>query len=108
MVKLRGTVLVFVILLFMWATSPAHADGRWFASVAAGYAPHRTPWSEQMDEQLYSWKGSNPVAQFEVGREWKNVSVFYQHTSNWLRGFPFTDEHETALDMVVVKYKWTW
>ena len=108
MVKERMALLTFVILLLMWFASPVWADN-WFASVAAGYAPQRTPWSEQMDGQLYSWKGSNPVAQFEIGREFDNgAAISWQHTSNWLRGFPFNDQHETALDMVVIRYTWRW
>lgn len=99
------TTGVVIGLLFVSCVPKVYGDN-WFVEVGAGYAPKATPWSEQMDDQRYSWKGSNPTAIIGVGREYDNgVTVQYQHISNWLTGWPVNGDKETSLDHISVSYK---
>lgn len=108
----RNTLIVLIIYLLVFAAvvwSELTKADNWFAEVGAGYAPHGLPWVEQMDDQHYSWKGSNPTALLAVGREFDNgITVQWQHLSNWRSGFPVNSNHETGLDHVVVSYKVRW
>lgn len=108
---IREAAVIALLTFFMWClfhSDDANADN-WYAEVGAGYA-FDTPWGTSMNDKLhYDWKGSNPVARLAVGREFDNGwTVAYEHTSNWLSGFPINDDHETGLDQVIVTYKWRW
>ena len=84
-----------------------------YFELGAGYAPSSTPWSQQMDDGYYSWKGSNPVAIISGGVEvrWSDkqtghLDIGGTHISNWRTGWPVNGEHETGLDIIHVKYRW--
>lgn len=83
-----------------------------YLEVGAGYA-FDTPYGQSMDDEYYSWKGSNPVFMGAAGIEarWKRnqngyLDIGYTHISNWFTGFPFNNDGETGLDMVHIKYRW--
>ena len=112
-----GACMCFILLLL--GTKEVLAGGMVhvtpYFEVGAGYAPSSTPWSQQMDDQYYSWKGSNPVAIFAGGIEvrWDKRQTGYldiggTHISNWTTGWPVNREPETSLDMIHVKYRWRW
>jgi len=108
---IEEAAIIGLLTFFMWClfhSGDSRADN-WYAEVGAGYA-FDTPWGTVMNErQLYDWKGSNPTAVLEIGREFDSgLVVKYQHVSNWLTGFPFNEKHETALDHVVISYKVRW
>ena len=102
----RGTLLVLVVafcgLLLLSCDSEA---GNFYAEIGAAYA-FNTPWGESMNDEHYSWKGSNPIAILGAGYEHKGWTVGYEHISNWRTGFPMNKDKETGLDTIKATYKW--
>ena len=83
-----------------------------YLEVGVAYA-FDTPYGQSMDDEYYSWKGSNPVFIGAAGIEvrWKqnqkgHLDLGFTHISNWFTGFPFNNDGETGLDMVHIKYRW--
>lgn len=106
--KIDIVVLVLVSLLFWAMFQTAEAD-EWYAEAGLGYIFPITPWGTALnDDYKYDWKGSNPAATISVGRQFgDHLSVEWMHVSNLLSGFPFNDDKETGIDMIRVKYRFT-
>ena len=115
----RGPILIMIALLMallIWADDAEAGDFVYvhpYLEIGAGYAPDKTPWSTQMGEQHYDWKGSNPVFIGSAGVEIyhpvlgnDNLDIGVTHISNWFQGAPFDNESETSLDIIHIKYRW--
>lgn len=116
----RGPLLVVVVavcVMLLFACDSEAGDYVYvhpYIEIGAGYAPDKTPWSTQMGEQHYDWKGSNPVFIGSAGVEiyhpilGKNnhLDIGGTHISNWFQGVPFNNKAETSLDMIHIKYRW--
>jgi hypothetical protein len=101
----RAIGVAVIVALGVMAGRSEAAD--FYAQIGVGYAPAKTPWSTQMGDREYDWKGSNPIAYLEAGIAFDNgVSLSWSHTSNWLTGWPLNKDHETGLDAVKLAYTW--
>lgn len=104
----KGLLVAAVIVGGMLLAAECTAD-EWYAEAGLGYILPITPWGTALnDDYKYDWKGSNPAATFSVGRQFgDNLSVEWLHVSNLLSGFPFNNDRETGIDMIRVKYRFT-
>lgn len=112
----KYVVAIVAIVLTLWLGRAAEAGGLVYVTpyfeVGAGYA-FDTPYGQSMDDEYYSWKGSNPVFIGSVGFEVRtnpkttgHWDLGYTHISNFRTGFPFNSQGETGLDMLHIKYRW--